>query len=291
MGVFSMPRPVSGWGALLLMLGAWAPLWAADGGGHEGHRHHGGGAPAVAAGTPIPAWTTQPRLRSDPRGGRGRVVVRPLGLNPERVTLHSPESPGLAIPMSLEGGKAVQPVEGGNYHWVVARQVGEGKVITAATAAYVSNPGPAPGKLLEMARPGLEVAPLRLPREHSSYRAGESWPFQVRLDGQPLAGASVRLESEPGEEATYTTDALGRFSVRFPSRFKERAEGGHGRAPQTEFVLSVTHGAGAVEHLSTFSYTYAAPAYHDRHVWSGVGFMVLGMVVALPLLRRKGGEA
>ncbi len=285
-------------GSALAALAAHGP--AAD---HRVHDHLQHTPASGAASRPrASTWTTLPMLVAGrtPPGDRSLARFVPINLQAAAVVVYAPHANAagarIEIPTGTEGAKFRAPKGRGNYYWVCAHEQRQGVVVTASTVRYFSNPGPAPTELLKRSKGELEVVPQPLPREHAYYRAGEQWPFLVRYRGQPLAGATVRLETEHGTHATFTTDERGLARVAFPLDFKnkgpsaERGHAGHG-PPRAAFVLAVEHRDGNRRYLTAFNYVYTPDAYAQKSLWAGLGFALFGMALALPLLRRRKKDA
>lgn len=190
-----------------------------------------------------------------------------------------------------DGAFTVAAGKVGNYHWLQAGETSQLGVVTASTAHYFANPGPAPTAMLHLAKAELEIVPQPLPREHWRYRAGETWAFLVRFRGQPLADMGVRLETSGGTQQVFRTDAEGVVRVRFPADVAEPAARGghdHGRGGQNRFVLAagLTDTTGRY-HLTGFNHVYGAAADAGRSLPMGLGFLALGGLIALPLTRRR----
>lgn len=211
-------------------------------------------------------------------------------------------------PLIPEGGRVSEPVKDsvarvrsvpgtGGYYWVTARQEDEGRVMTASTVTYFSNPGPAPRDMLSVPKGGLEIVPMPLPREHSRYRETETWRFLVRYEGLPLTGHPVVLETETGVRRDLTTDQKGMVAVTFPEGVGKRRnlheghDGGggarHHGPPRAGFVLAAEHEVGEKSHLTAFNATFSPGPYAGKSLWTGVGFAAAGMLLATPLLRRR----
>ena len=161
---------------------------------------------------------------------------------------------------------------------------------SAATVKYFANPGAAPTQMLGQAKSELEIVPQPLPREHWQYRENERWNFLVRYQRLPLPGARVHLETAAGSRADVVTDANGMVQLIFPADLPRQGNGhagGHGMAPAGKFVLAVMHQDGQHRYLSTFNYTYSRDAMAGRSIWAGSAFMLLGGILAVPLLRRR----
>lgn len=260
----------------ILVLGlAWAGVSAAA-------RPHGGG------GRPD-AWTRAPLL-VPAEATREGVALRALNLQSEAVTVFAPaggDRARWAVPLS-EGAAQVVPAapDRGNYHWVQAREMRDGMVHVASTVVYFANPGAAPTRMLREAKSELEIVPQPLPREHSRYRESEKWRFLLRWQGAPLADQALLLETANGSRSTLRTDAEGYATVLFPRDFAAAGGGGHGR-PAAAFVLSTERREGETHYLTAFNYSYAPEPARTRSLAWGTGFAGLGMLLALPLLRRR----
>jgi hypothetical protein len=244
-------------------------------------------------------WTRLPVLTpAMSRGGeRGAAALKLSGLDATEVTVFAPGGPDerrrVAYPVGSEGAKIESAAPKiGNYHWVVARQEAEGEVRVASTAWYFSNPGPAPTELLLQPKYELEIAPQPLPREHSGYREAEEWRFQVRWNGAPLANQTVTLETEFGSRSSYVSDSQGVVVALLPRDFREQKGKPAGEEAmmgprRAKFVLGTEHEADGKRYLTAFNYTYSPDPERTRSLGWGAAFGVLGMVAALPLLRRR----
>lgn len=277
--------------------------------GMEGHAHHDHGAAAAPDGNPAAAaagqgkwqgreWTKYPLLT--PMMGRGgdRAVAKLAvkNLQPAELEVYAAEGPAdrlrRQVPVTPEGTQieAVSP-KIGNYHWVSAREEAEGKVTVASTAYAFGNPGAAPTKLLLTPKYELEIIPQPLPREHGSYRESDKWKFLLRFNGQPLANKELKLETEFGTKTTFTSDAQGLVTVLFPLDFKPaapaKAHDQHMGPRKGKFVLAAEHDEGGKHYLTAFNYAYAPDATTGKNLMAGAGFGVFGMLLAVPLLRRK----
>ncbi len=270
--------------SLSLLLGCFLTS-AAFAAGHD----HGGGERAASG---LPAWTHYPLLVTARGGDRGGVRVAAANLVAPVLDVYAPKnwSGEGHWELPLSAGAEVRPSpEVGNYHWLAARAAMPEYVAVASSAFYFANPGPAPTAMLDAKKSELEVIPRPLPREHAGYRAGEEWPFMVRFQGEPLKGQKLVLETANGSRAEFVTDGGGVAKIRFPDDFKpaRSGEGGHGMRRQAGFVLAAEHEAGGTGYLTTFNYSYGPGAYDNKSLWAGAGFAVLGMGMALPLLRRR----
>ena len=242
-------------------------------------------------------WTRLPLLApAMQRGERSTAVLRPIGIEAAEVTVFAPggadDRARVAYPVGTEGAtiESAGPMIG-NYHWATARQESETDVRVASTAWYFGNPGPAPTELLMKAKHELEIVPQPLPREHSSYREAEEWRFQVRWNGVPLPGKTLTLESEFGSRSSFVTDESGVATVLLPRDFREQKSKGGPEGMmgprRAKFALGVEHDLDGKHYLTAFNYTYSPDPERTRSLGWGVAFGVIGMVAALPLLRRR----
>ncbi len=255
---------------------------------------------------PAPAWTSYPLIEEQRGNERDRAGAkfRLRNLDAERVGVYPPVGKagfpdGMAskprnawqAPV-IDGQFAVSAQGMGNYYWMIARSESPEQITTASTVKYFANPGAAPTQMLGLAKSELEIVPQPLPREHWQYRERENWKFLVRYRQRPLPGAKVHFETAAGSRADVVADANGIASVIFPTDLPAPANhaGGHGMAPGGEFLLAVTHEDGASRYLSTFNYTYSRDAMAGRSIWAGSAFMLLGGILAVPLLRRRQQE-
>lgn len=256
---------------------------AQEPGGQHDHQEH---APSAAKSAD---WTALPMIRAS-RAGRSAARIALSGLRADQLKVLAPGGESWIEPVDGTGAARLTMRKDGNYHWLIAREETAEAVRAASAAAYFSNPGPAPAKMLARPAGGLEIVPAPLPREHRHYRAKETWPFLLRFDGQPVPGAMLTLETANGTRLSKPTDATGRVEITFPDDFApERARGTdrHGRPPAAEFVVSARHAANGRQYLTAFNDRYSPDAFAAKSVWPGIAFLGLGMVAAAPLLRRR----
>ncbi len=269
------------------------------------HAHHAE-APAVGADVPaLPApprwqgreWTKYPLIVPAMRAGqrdRGALAVALKNIAPAAMDVFAPDlaSPQARrqVPLEADGTPIAMLPRVGNFYWLSARQEDGGRVSVASTVTYFSEPGPAPTQLLLVPKSELELIPQPLPREHGSYRESEKWKFLLRFNGKPLAGTTVRMETELGTKTAFVSDGEGAVTVLFPRDFKTAeagGESGHHGPRAAKFVLAAEHEADGRTYLTAFNYTYSPDADRDRSLAWGAAFGVLGMVAAAPLLRRR----
>lgn len=270
---------------------------------HGSHAAVPAAAPTQQGGRPggrggMREWTQQPLLigRAE-RGARSGAVLIPRGLTATSVTVYAADGPAerrkVEYPVAPEGARieSVAP-KIGNYHWVVAREESPEAVRVASTAWYFGEPGDAPTDMLATPKHELEIVPAPLPREHRSYREAEKGRFLVRMNGQPLPGQSVTLETEFGSRSTALTDTDGIATIVFPRDFKPApaAEGEVNSARQRgRFVLATEKETNGRRYLTAFNYAYTPDTERNRSLGWGAAFGVLGMIAATPLLRRRNG--
>lgn len=269
---------------IFLSVAAWA----------QGHVHGGDGAvaPGRAKAAVERAWTGFPLLLPAPSGERASVRVRALNLEAKSLDVHAPgasASAGWRLPPADAGGWLVTPPQNaGNYHWFSARAETPDGVRVASTAHYFSNPGPSPAELLLARKSELEIVPTPLPREHAAYRESEKWSFLVRFDGRALEAKEVVMETEFGSRIRFVTNSVGMVTVLFPRDIRAAGDDSGGHRPRPgKFVLAVEHEAAGKKYLTAFNHTYRKDPDRDSSLDAGVGFLLLGMLGALPLLRRR----
>ncbi|MDD3529615.1 MAG: hypothetical protein PHS77_07030 [Gallionellaceae bacterium] len=239
------------------------------------------------------AFSTLPMLVPAGRGDRQGAPYCLANLRAEAVEVRNGAggfAPPASVPVERAGFK-VQAGKVGNYHWLQATEASQAGVVTASTAHYFSNPGPAPTAMLHLAKADLEIVPQPLPREHWRYRAGETWEFLIRFKGEPVRDMGVRLETSAGTQQVFRTDGEGVLRVTFPADVANEAPKGghdHGRGGQNRFVLAVglTDQDGRY-YLTGFNHVYGAAADANRSLAAGLGFLALGGLVAVPLVVRR----
>ncbi len=274
-----------------------ATAWLATAAFAQHENHAPPANPSATAQRPATAriWTQQPLLLPGrmARGERSSAVLRPQGIAAASVTVFAPEGPTerlkVVYPVETDGAKIASAAPKiGNYHWAVAREENADEVRIASTVWYFGNPGDSPQALLKAPKHELEIVPEPLPREHGNYRESEKWRFLVRLNGQPLSGQTVKLESEFGSRSTFLTDATGHATVLFPRDFRPQEGQAEGHGPRrAKFVLVTEREIDGKKFLTAFNYVYAQDADRDRSLGWGAAFGLVGMIAATPLLRRR----
>lgn len=251
------------------------------------------------------AWTLYPTLKIRASGkDRASMVVSvvPQKLSVDSVTAFSnnfgDENGRRVLPLEMGSAKLDKPATGG-FHWLSAREDRGSEVWVASTVHYYGERGAKdPSAMFMKQKNELEIIPQPYPREHARYRANEVWKFLVRFNGQPLAGHKVWLETANGSMDGFVSDAAGVIRVRLPDDFpvaeEQPAAGGHdhgGMRRSSDFVLATEHADGGRNYLTAFNASYGPDAYDKRNLAMGLGFTLLGMLGAAPLLRkRKNGQ-
>lgn len=293
--------------ALLLASPAFAAAPAAVAGAAqdaESHAAHAEADPGMeqgrANGANKPAsWTAFPTLKARV-GGEGRdrrmVTVVPQNIVASSIGAYSNNAVDAKavrqLPLDMAGAKLDKP-ESGGYHWLTAREEQGGKVRVASTVHFFSERGAQnPTAMFMQQKQELEIIPQPYPREHSRYRANEDWKFLVRFNGDPLVGQKVLLETMNGTKAEYVTDGAGIVTVRIPDDFEAEAPKkgpgahDHGRR-SSDFVLATEVVTGVKNYLTSFNASYGTDAFDQRNLAMGLGFTLLGMIGAVPLLRHR----
>lgn len=247
------------------------------------------------------SWTDLPLLKTKAGGERReRVTVVPQNIVADAVDAYSnkfaDESGRRRLPLELAGARLDKLASGG-FHWLAAREERGDAVRVASTVYYYGERGAAnPTDMFMTQKHELEILPQPYPREHSRYRANEDWKFLMRFNGRPLAKQTVVLETSNGSRRELASDAQGIVVASIPDDFKAEAEGkegghGHGR-PGADFVLAAEYADGGKTYLTAFNAGYGPDAYNQRSIAMGLGFTLLGMIGAAPLLlRRKKSDA
>lgn len=289
-------------GILILLLAAIPSAYAADGAvdrraasGQRGHDH----AAMMQGMGKATAWTLYPTLKARMSGESRetmKTVIVPQNIVAASIDVWSNNlKDGKAhrqLMMEMGGAMLDKPANGG-FHMLTAREE-QANLVRVASAVYYNGERGAenPTAMFMRQKNELEVIPQPYPREHSRYRAGEDWKFLVRFNGQPLPGQKVYLETSNGSMAEFVADAQGVVTLHVPDDFKaeeeSKAAGGHnhGRAG-AEFVLATEHVDGGKTWLTAFNSSYGKNAYDQRSLALGLGFTLLGMLGAAPLLRKR----
>lgn len=260
-----------------------------------GHDH------AVKAATSRPrAWTPYPLLKIK-RSGETRattvVAVVPQNIVASHVDAYSNRlqdaNAHRQLAMELGGAKLDKPPAGG-FHMLTARDESAGAVRVASTVYYFGERGAKnPTAMFMQQKNELEIIPQPHPREHSRYRANENWQFLVRFNGQPLANQKVALQTSNGSSMELLTDLQGVLQVQVPDDFKPIEANGegsghnHGTRRGAEFVLATEYVENGRHYLSAINGGYGPDAFDQRSLALGLGFTLLGMIGATPLLRRR----
>lgn len=261
---------------------------AADQPSEMGHIHHGG-APH--------SWTAQPMLKARVNGkdSDGMVVnIVPQNIVVDGIAAWSndlaEEGGHRQLSLGLAGVRLDRPKNGG-FHWLSAREEIGDQVRVASTVYYFGNPGKNPTAMFMQQRHELEIIPQPFPREHSRYRADENWKFLVRFNGNPLPAHKVVLETQNGTKSEFTTDVQGILMLHLPDDFKDeepKTSAGHGHdRPGADFVLSTELVDNGKSYLTAYNAGYGPDAFDKRNLAMGLGFVLLGMLGATPLLRQR----
>lgn len=242
-------------------------------------------------------WTSFPilKIRTSGEGDEGRAVtVVPQGIVANSIAAYSNDVDNAAgrrkLPLEMAGARLDKP-ESGGFHWLAAREEQKDRVLVASTVHFFSNPGKNPTAMFMQQKHELEIIPQPYPREHSRYRSNEDWKFLVHFNGKPLIKQKVNLETQNGARSELFSDDQGVINVHLPDDLKQEAEQNnagehnHGRR-SSGFVLATEHAAGGKTYLTAFNGSYGPDAFDQRSLAMGLGFTLLGMAGATPLLRK-----
>lgn len=224
------------------------------------------------------------------------VTVIPQGIVPGRIDAYSNNFEDAQaqreLPLEMAGAR-LGKVESGGFHWLAAREEQDERVRVASTVYYSGERGAQnPTAMFTRQKHELEIIPQPYPREHARYRANEDWQFLVRFNGKPLADQWVRLETQNGTRFDFASDAQGVVTVGIPDDFGKAAQKksgdshDHGRR-SADLVLAVEHAEGGKTYLTAFNASYGTDAFDQRSLALGLGFTLLGMAGAVPLLRQR----
>ncbi|MER2539263.1 MAG: hypothetical protein ABTQ26_08475 [Azonexus sp.] len=176
----------------------------------------------------------------------------------------------------------------GGHLWFVASKEEGTRVERASTYFFFPAKHQVPTEMLSAPRGGLEIVPLRL-QEHGGTREGTRWRFLLRHENQPLAKHALLMETEGGTRQTFISDTAGIAEVSFPRDFlSERLASKESMNARQDFVLAVRYEAEGKQYLTTYNQSYNPDRMRERSLPIGVGVLALGMLLATPLLRRKG---
>ena len=242
-------------------------------------------------------WTVYPLLKIRTNGASREQMVSsalPQNIVAGGIDAYSSDlydvSGRRQLPLGMAGIRLDKPASGG-FHWLAAREVQGGKVLVASTVHSFGERGAKdPTAMFMQQKYELEIIPQPFPREHSRYRAGETWKFLVRYKGHPVVGQKVVLETQNGSKTEWLSDEQGELAVQLPDDFKPEdaanTNGGRGM-PGADFVLATEYAEGTQSYLTAFNSSYGKNAFDKRSLAMGVGFVLFGMVGALPLLRQR----
>ena len=239
-----------------------------------------------------PSWTTRPIILMDGRPGGDRSVA-PLAvrnLATEEIEAYSPAKPASPWRTRIDGGVArispANPSQGG-MHWIEARQESPTAITVASTIWTFSSKGPAPRAMLDTPKSELEIVPQPAV---SRYREGDSWDFVVRFMGRPLPQAAVAWETQNGSRGALVADTAGRITLKVPHDFDitGQTETDQINRLQAQFVLTTERVEGEKTYQTNFNAIYSPDRIRGKSLAWGSGFMLLGVGLAVPLLRRKG---
>lgn len=260
------------------------------------HQAHSPSAAAVSQLSPDASardvkWTTYPALVPGGRGERGAAVLAPINSRATVLSVIFPDtSRGRAdFPLAGKSWSIRQPdAEVGGYHLLQAREASDTEIRTASTLWMFQSKPQSPDRMLADARSGLEVLPLKLP-QFGGFREGQTAEFAIRLDGLPVAGGALTMDTENGSHETVLADANGIARMTFPRDFDPVAiekEGGAARARRS-FVLGAEMERNGIRYTTGLSLPYLPDLMRERSLMAGAGLFIFGMLLATPLLRRK----
>lgn len=177
----------------------------------------------------------------------------------------------------------------GGYYALVAEANGSEGVFSAIRylSLHGRPSGVSPTKLTALSKTTLEIVPDPLHREHDRYTASKSYRFVARFRGKPLPNALVTLETHNTPAHVYRADGEGKVEIPLPNDFKGVKTGRSENRP-SEFLLTLSHAEGGLNHTTTFSMPYSLNPndFWQSQEW-GAGAILLGFLGGMLLYRRS----
>lgn len=255
---------------------------ASPGGGHDhGHAQGESARPdSQSDSRPAPQSATRMRHGTIPQLSDSRGV---------EVRLWMPE----AQPLELEGKRPRLPrMAPGYYQALVAvreHEQGEDSAIHYLRLRSPEEPDLrgwfsfrpenrlSPADLTAVPKARLEIVPAPLPREMRTYHEGMRATFQVRLDGQPLGGASVGLRTSNGTILIEPTDVRGRVMFILPMDFTEVLSG-RNATPPAEMVLRTVYRDEEQRLATSLTMPYGPHPSNWQSAGWAFGLLLMGMI-------------
>ncbi len=250
------------------------------------------------------SWTAYPmlktRMSSSENPEQREITIVPQNIVADKIDAYSSDVKNAnghrQLIFTMAGAKLDNSETGGfsgGFYWLSARQE-QADAVHVASTVYFSGSGKNPSSMFMQQKHELEIIPQPFPHEHARYRANEDWKFLLRFNSKPLASQKVNLETQNGTKTELLSDAQGVVTVHIPDDFKAEAEqknaGEHkhnnGRR-SSDFVLETERTEGGKNYLTGFNSSYGPDAFDQRSLAMGLGFTLLGMIGATPLLRQR----
>jgi hypothetical protein len=134
-----------------------------------------------------------------------------------------------------------------------------------------------PAELTTARKARLEIVPAPLPREMRTYHEGMRATFQVRLDGQPLGGASVGLRTANGSILIEETDPRGRVTFILPMDFTEVLPG-RNATPPAQMVLRTVYRSDEQRFATSLTMPYGPHPSNWQSAGWAFGLLLMGMI-------------
>ena len=195
--------------------------------------------------------------------------------------------------LKLEHGQlSFKPTGKNNYHALIASRNHDNIHETAIRYLFLHGKptGHSPSELTSINKSALEIVPSPLPREHWHYQGNQPARFQIRFEGEPLAGHVMSILTSNGTEVQATSDAQGMIQVTVPNDFTA-IKPGRMHNPPAEWQFTVQH----VQNGELYRTILTAPYYVDARHWQSLswgmtttgGGMLLGVIMLVRRQRRK----
>jgi hypothetical protein len=216
-------------------------------------------------------------------GHRGRKPLMLENAEGAVITLWKPDLTTEVL-QPAHSAVTIPPTGMDNYHALVAeKDWGDIKEALIRYEYLFGRPSKhSPNELAGAIKTELEIVPAPIPREHFRYYSDQSWGFQVRLHGQPLADLPLTLETEHGSRLEVTSDSSGYARFRLPDDFPGVQSGERDRRSAEFAVIAATEQDGVVyETRLTAAYQVNPSHWQSNSLgWAaiGLGFLVGGLI-------------
>jgi hypothetical protein len=222
-------------------------------------------------------------------GHRGRKQLMMENAEGATITLWKPDLTTQVL-QPVHATLTIPPTGMDNYHALVAEKMWpDSKEVLIRYEYLFGRPSNhSPSELAGAMKTELEIVPAPIPREHFRYHSDQSWGFQVRLQGQPLAALPLILETENGSHLEAVTDNSGYARFHLPDDFPD-VEAGIRDRRSAEFTVTATTELDGTAYQTMLTATYRLNPSHWQS--SPLGWFVVGLgFIAGGLIARQNGR-